>query len=63
MVLTNTKVIDGRDHLLGRLSSVVAKELLAGQTVVIVICDEMCISGSCKYISWSENLFALSYDS
>mmetsp|Transcript_450 Transcript_450/g.922 ORF Transcript_450/g.922 Transcript_450/m.922 type:complete len:202 (-) Transcript_450:190-795(-) len=46
MVLTNTKVIDGRDHLLGRLASVVAKELLAGQKVVIVRCDEMVVSGS-----------------
>jgi large subunit ribosomal protein L13Ae len=46
MVLTATKVIDGRDHLLGRLASIVAKELLAGQTIVIVRCDEMCISGS-----------------
>mmetsp|Transcript_46574 Transcript_46574/g.68827 ORF Transcript_46574/g.68827 Transcript_46574/m.68827 type:complete len:202 (-) Transcript_46574:46-651(-) len=39
-------IVDGRDHLLGRLCSVVAKELLAGQKVVIVRCDEMCISGS-----------------
>jgi len=46
MVLTKTKIIDGRDHLLGRLASVVAKELLAGQKVVIVRCDEMVISGS-----------------
>eukprot|EP00536_Pseudo-nitzschia_multiseries_P006522 jgi/Psemu1/304222/fgenesh1_kg.139_\ len=46
MVLTNVKVIDGRDHLLGRLASVVAKELLAGQKIVIVRCDEMVISGS-----------------
>ena len=48
MVLTKTKVIDGRDHLLGRLGSIVAKELLAGQKVVIVRCDEMVISGSCE---------------
>ena len=48
MVLTGVKVIDGRDHLLGRLCSIVAKELLAGQKIVIVRCDEMCISGSCK---------------
>ena len=48
MVLTAVKVIDGRDHLLGRLCSIVAKELLAGQKIVIVRCDEMCISGSCK---------------
>jgi Ribosomal protein L13 len=46
MVLTATKVIDGRDHLLGRLCSIVAKELLAGQKIVIVRCDEICISGS-----------------
>jgi ribosomal protein L13 len=46
MVLTKTRVVDGRDHLLGRLASVVAKELLAGQQVVIVRCDQMAISGS-----------------
>lgn len=50
MVLTGTKIIDGRDHLLGRLASIVAKELLAGQNIVIVRCDEMCVSGSCKLI-------------
>lgn len=49
MVCSGLKVIDGRDHLLGRLASIVAKELLAGQKIVIVRCDEMCISGSCKY--------------
>jgi ribosomal protein L13 len=51
MVLTKTKIIDGRDHLLGRLASVVAKELLAGQTIVIVRCDEIAVSGSCKFTS------------
>lgn len=49
MVLTKTKVIDGRDHLLGRLASIVAKELLAGQKIVIVRCDEMVVSGSCEF--------------
>ncbi len=29
-------VIDGKGHLMGRLASVVAKELLNGQRVVIV---------------------------
>lgn len=48
MVLTKTKIIDGRDHLLGRLASVVSKELLAGQSIVIVRCDEICVSGSRK---------------
>eukprot|EP00538_Stauroneis_constricta_P009266 CAMPEP_0119558582 /NCGR_PEP_ID=MMETSP1352-20130426/10878_1 /TAXON_ID=265584 /ORGANISM="Stauroneis constricta, Strain CCMP1120" /LENGTH=201 /DNA_ID=CAMNT_0007605977 /DNA_START=47 /DNA_END=652 /DNA_ORIENTATION=+ len=46
MVLTKPKIIDGRDHLLGRLASIVAKELLAGQSIVIVRCDEMAVSGS-----------------
>lgn len=48
-MLESTIVIDGRDHLLGRLASVVAKELLAGQKIVVVRCDEMCISGSRKF--------------
>jgi len=39
-------VIDARGHLLGRLSSVLAKELLGGQKVVIVRCEELQISGS-----------------
>jgi len=47
-MLETTVIIDGRDHLLGRLGSIVAKELLAGQKVVIVRCDEMCISGSLR---------------
>merc|ERR1719223_44003 len=44
-MLEKTIIIDGRDHLMGRLASVVAKELLAGQNVV-VRCDEVCVSGS-----------------
>jgi hypothetical protein len=48
MGLPGVKVIDGRDHLLGRLASIVAKELLAGQKIVIVRCDEIVISGSRK---------------
>lgn len=38
-------VVDARQHMLGRLASVVAKELLNGQKVVIVRCDEICASG------------------
>mmetsp|Transcript_13759 Transcript_13759/g.25918 ORF Transcript_13759/g.25918 Transcript_13759/m.25918 type:complete len:201 (-) Transcript_13759:49-651(-) len=45
-MLESTIIIDGRDHLLGRLASIVARELLAGQKVVIVRCDEICVSGS-----------------
>jgi large subunit ribosomal protein L13Ae len=32
-------VVDGRGHLLGRLASIVAKELLAGQKVTVVRCE------------------------
>merc|ERR1719480_55536 len=39
-------VIDCRGHLLGRLASTVAKELLLGQHVVAVRCEDMNISGS-----------------
>jgi len=38
-------VVDGRGHLLGRLASVVAKQLLEGQQVIVVRCDEINISG------------------
>jgi len=46
MVLSSPILIDGRDHLVGRLASVVARELLAGQQIVVVRCDELCVSGS-----------------
>lgn len=39
-------VIDGRGHLLGRLASKVAKEILNGQRVVIVRCELLLRSGS-----------------
>lgn len=39
-------VIDGKGHLLGRLASIVAKELLNGQEVVIVRCEQIDISGT-----------------
>ena len=41
-------VIDGKAHLLGRLASVVAKELLSGQNVVVVRCEQMVVTGSRK---------------
>lgn len=40
-----TVVIDGKDHLVGRLASIVAKELLSGQKIVIVRCDRLVKSG------------------
>jgi len=45
-MLEKVVIVDARDHLLGRLCSVVAKELLAGQKVLIVRCEQACISGS-----------------
>ena len=39
-------VIDGRGHLMGRLASVVAKELLTGRNVAVVRCEGINISGS-----------------
>ena len=41
-------IIDGRAHLQGRLASVVAKELLSGQRVVVVRCEQILKSGSLK---------------
>ena len=38
-------IIDGKGHLLGRLASIVAKQLLNGQKIVIVRCEALNISG------------------
>lgn len=38
-------VIDGKGHLLGRLASIVAKQLLNGQKVTIVRCEEINMTG------------------
>jgi len=39
-------VVDGRAHMLGRLASIVAKELLMGQHLVVVRTEQIVISGS-----------------
>mmetsp|Transcript_27339 Transcript_27339/g.82017 ORF Transcript_27339/g.82017 Transcript_27339/m.82017 type:complete len:201 (-) Transcript_27339:40-642(-) len=39
-------LIDGRTHMLGRLASIVAKELLCGQKIVVVRCEQIVVSGS-----------------
>lgn len=39
-------IIDGKGHLLGRLASVIAKEILNGQQVTVVRCEGINISGS-----------------
>ncbi len=45
MVFENTIVIDGRGHLVGRLASTIAKELLNGQRVVVVRAEDLEFSG------------------
>ena len=44
------KIIDGKDAVLGRLASYVAKEALKGEEMVILNCDEVIISGNKKSI-------------
>ena len=39
-------IVDARGHLLGRLASYVAKELLNGQKIVVVRCEHIMRSGS-----------------
>lgn len=50
--MSDVTVIDGKGHLLGRLASIVAKQLLAGKKVVVVRAEQILISGSCKLCSW-----------
>ncbi|XP_010923627.1 large ribosomal subunit protein uL13y [Elaeis guineensis] len=44
-ICTRRVVVDARHHMLGRLASILAKELLNGQRVVVVRCEEICLSG------------------
>ncbi|GAM23303.1 hypothetical protein SAMD00019534_064780, partial [Acytostelium subglobosum LB1] len=44
-MFTKTVIVDAKGHLLGRLASKVAKELLCGQKVVVVRCEELIVSG------------------
>ena len=39
-------IIDGKGHLLGRLASIIFKQILSGQKIVVVRCEEINISGS-----------------
>ena len=44
------KIIDGKDAVLGRLASYVAKELLKGEEIAVVNCAEAIITGNKKMI-------------
>ncbi|KAG4210133.1 hypothetical protein ERO13_A02G025701v2 [Gossypium hirsutum] len=37
--------VSARHHIPGRLASILAKELLNGQKLVVVRCEEICMSG------------------
>ena len=41
-----TKVIDGRNAVLGRLATYVAKEVIKGEDIVIVNCSEVIVTGN-----------------
>jgi len=45
-----TKVIDGKNAVLGRLASYAAKESLKGEEIVILNCDKVIITGNKKDI-------------
>lgn len=47
--MADTVVIDGKGHLLGRLASVTAKQLLNGKKIVVVRAEQLVVSGSRKY--------------
>jgi len=44
--MTDVTVVDGKGHLLGRLASITAKQLLAGKKVAVVRAEQILISGS-----------------
>jgi len=44
------KIIDGKNAVLGRLASYVAKEVLKGEKVVILNCEQVIITGNRKSI-------------
>jgi len=43
------KIYDASNQILGRLSSVIAKELLNGERIFVVNCEKSVISGNPKY--------------
>merc|ERR1719329_613615 len=49
-------VVDAKQHMMGKLASVVAKELLSGQRVVVVRAEEIVCSGALhrKKMQYSE---------
>ena len=54
-------VIDGKGHLLGRLASTVAKQLLNGQKIVVVRCEALNISGE-FFRAKRTSIYSLAHD-
>mmetsp|Transcript_48384 Transcript_48384/g.105325 ORF Transcript_48384/g.105325 Transcript_48384/m.105325 type:complete len:204 (+) Transcript_48384:62-673(+) len=56
MFTENRVIVDCKGHMLGRLASCVAKELLNGQKVVLVRCEKLNQSGSLyrNFLKWGE---------
>lgn len=47
---TPTTIIDGKDLVLGRMGSVIAKRLLMGEDIKIINCKDVVILGKKKYL-------------
>ena len=45
-----TKIIDGKNAILGRLASYAAKEALKGEDIIILNCEQIIITGNKRYI-------------
>jgi ribosomal protein L13 len=58
--MASVVVVDGKGHLLGRLASIVAKQLLQGKKIVIVRSEQILISGSCKFFTLGSDGTSLS---
>lgn len=52
--MSDVTIIDGKGHMMGRLASIVAKQLLIGKKVVIVRTEQIVISGSRKFTPKSQ---------
>jgi len=52
-VILMSVVIDGRDHILGRLSSVVATKIMAGEDVIVLNARDVLVTGY-KYRTFAD---------
>ncbi|KII71488.1 60S ribosomal protein L13a [Thelohanellus kitauei] len=57
MVVEKILIIDGENHLLGRLASVIAKQLLLGKKIVVVRCEGIVMSGRYKRMEYKYKMY------